>query len=393
MAKAEAAIQATGVRVASVCFDFVNCLVRIGVTEDVDYDARDALVEAVRNAVEVGAYCATPPVYAFSVHLQAPRAPVVAADLHDGVLPFRVRASDLTRLRVVYTQLAQLCSAATQVATFALGGLVPLQFITRLDRRQFASDQDFLVALSALQAKYHLFPGLLWSEYGTNARLFQDWLSSLGAIEHLLVFDTTFSGGAIGRIENVVAEWSAKATGPVPQKISVVGVVDEGRLKGAIVNGGEQVLGTASGDKVTLTISFLRASSLIAEDVNELVGYDALRSAGAIEATWSSAIVHVEGDDGSPFDVVGTRTLPATFADMLDGRHRSAPLDKEFASATAAFGVLMCIRQAARYERDKLGRARSAGLITDAELQSECDLVRRAEDGALKRYKKYFDAL
>jgi hypothetical protein len=53
----------------------------------------------------------------------------------------------------------------------------------------------------------------------------------------------------------------------------------------------------------------------------------------------------------------------------------------------------MCIREAARHERDKLSRARSAGLLTDQELRSECDRVKRAEDGALKRYKQYFDAL
>ncbi len=391
--KAREAISPLGIAVASVCFDFTNCLVRIGVTEDVDDDARDALVASVRKEVGVGAYCADPPVYPFDVHLQRPRTPIVPSELKDGVLPFHIRASDLARLRAVFTDLGKRCSEASTVATFALGGLVPLQFIARLDRANFVSDEDFLVALSALQAKYHLFPGLLWTDDGSNARLFQEWLSSIGAVEHLLVFDTTFSGGAVGRIQNVVTEWATSAMGPVPQKLTIVGVVDEGRLKDAVVTNSERELETAAGCKLTITTEYLRASSLIAEDVNELVGYDALRAAGGIDATWTSAVVYIEGDDGTTLDVIGTRTLPATFADMLDGRHRVAPLDKEFAAATAAFGVLMCIREAARHERDKLSRARSAGLLTDQDLRSEFDRVKRAEEGALKRYKQYFDAL
>ncbi len=60
---------------------------------------------------------------------------------------------------------------------------------------------------------------------------------------------------------------------------------------------------------------------------------------------------------------------------------------------TTAFGVLMCIRQAAAKERDELSRARSAKLLTEQELRDELQRVKRAEDGALKRYKRFFDAL
>lgn len=392
-ARAAKAISALGIEVESVYLDFTNCLVRIGVTEDFDDETRDALVAAVRQAAGIGAYCADPPVYAFDVHLQRPKTPVLPGELEDGVLPFHIRASDLARLRAVFADLAARCSEASIVATFALGGLVPLQFIVRLDRAEFSSDEEFLVALSGLQAKYHLFPGLLWTEDRRNVRLFQDWLTSVGATEHLLVFDTTFSGGAIGRIQNVVAEWAQGATGPVPQKLTIVGVVDGGRLGGAVVSNSAKDVDTGAGGKLTITTEYLRASSLIAEDVNELVGYEALRVVGAMDATWTSAVVYVEDDHGTILDVVGTRTLPATFADILDGRHRTAPLHEDFAAATAAFGVLMCIREAARRERDELSRARSAGLLTEQELRCECDRVSRAESGALRRYKQYFDGL
>lgn len=103
--------------------------------------------------------------------------------------------------------------------------------------------------------------------------------------------------------------------------------------------------------------------------------------------------MRVEGNEGATFDVAGTRTLPATFADMLDGRFRTTPLEKEFAAVTTAFGVLMCIDQAAAKERDELRRARSSGLLTDQEIRDELDRGKRAEDGALKRYKRFFDAL
>lgn len=393
VAKAENAVKAVGARVDSVCFDFTNSLVRVGVPDDVDDAARHALVAAVRRETGVGAYAAGPPVYPFTVHLQRPRLPVFPASLQDGVLEFRLRAGDLSNLRSAYSDVGRRCASAAKVATFALGGLVPLQFVTRLDRSTFASEQDFLEALSALQAKYHLFPGLLWTEDGTNARLFQDWLSSVGAIDHLVLFDTTFSGGAIGRIQNVVSEWAARTTGPVPSRVTILGVVDDGRLKGAVVKDERQDVTTASGTTLSVTTEFLHARSLVAEDVNDLVGYEALRSVGEVAATWTSAIVRVEDDAGVTLDVIGTRTLPASFADLLDGRFRNAPLDKEFAAMTTAFGVLMCIRQAAAKERDELSRARSVGLISEKELRDEMERVKRAESGALKRYKRFFDAL
>lgn len=394
VAKAEAAIRGLGVTVESVCFDFTNCLVRIDVPDGLSDEDGEAVVAATRAATGRGAYVARPPEYPFTAHLQRPRKPVSTPSLVDGVLEFQLRVSDLVNLFGAYTQLAQRCVTASTVATFALGGLVPLQFMTRLDRSKFANEEDFIHQLSELKAKFHLFPGLLWTDDDSNVQLFTRWLSELDAIEHLVLFDTTFSGGAIGRLSNVVFGWAKLATRPAPVRISVIGIVDEGRLGGAALTNVEEFVTTACGQKLQVTVDFIRASSLVAEDVNELVGYDALRPIGEIEATWSSAIVILDDDHGRTVSVLGTRSLPATFADLLvSGHHGTAPLDKNFATTSEAFGVLMCIRQAASKERDELRRAREENLLTDEEFDAGLKRVSGAESGALKRYSRFFDAL
>jgi hypothetical protein len=386
-----AAVQATGHVVLAVDFDFANCLVRVCVPEGTPQTTANALRKAARLASPVGIDVANPPEYPFTLHLRGPVHQVRLPAQRDGVAKLELLAAELTHLRRAYREVSTECGNVDSVVTFAMGGIPGMQFVSRLVRNDYADDTAFAAAIRARQQKFHVFPGLLWTDDGRNVPIFTSWLDSLSPGTRVLVFDTSFSGGAIGRIRNAIEAWAAQQAGPVPS-ILLLGVLDLQRLERQLEDSAENIP-TAGGVTLRLIIRFIRVPSLVTEDVTNLVGYEATRGAGAIEATWTSAVLEVRNADGALVDVRGTRTLPATFAELLDADPPVVPLTKATGVAGAAMGVLVCIRQAATTERDELVRAGAARLLDGDTLRHELKRVRAEEKGALKRYRAFFDAL
>ena len=197
--------------VLAVAFDFVNCLVRVCVPEATPEGTRDAIENAARAVAPVGAYVVGPPEYPFTLHLSGPTHPVRQPRQRDGVAQIELQADDLRHLRSAYETLATECGDADGVATFAMGGVPAMQFVTRLAREDYADDDAVAHAVQAGRRKFHVFPGLLWTDDGRNVPVFTRWLEGLRPDARVLVFDTTFSGGAVGRIKNAIEAWAPGA--------------------------------------------------------------------------------------------------------------------------------------------------------------------------------------
>jgi hypothetical protein len=191
---------------------------------------KDVLRGAARAASPVGVKVEDPPVYPFSLHLTGPVHQVQLPTQRDGVATVELLADELTDLRTAYQEVARECANADRVATFAMGGIPAMQFATRLARNAYPDDDAFLAAVQDRQSRFHVFAGLLWTDDSRNEPIFTGWLDTLGPRARVLVFDTSFSGGAIGRIRNAIAAWAARCADPVPN-IALVGVLDLGRLQ------------------------------------------------------------------------------------------------------------------------------------------------------------------
>jgi hypothetical protein len=342
-----------------------------------------------RAATRAGAYARPPAEYPFTLHLRGPVTPLAPARLAEGVTEVNVRLGDVASCQDVYEEVSRRAAAADFVATFALGGLVPLQFVARIERGS-RSQEAFERDLRALQRKYHLFPGLLW-EGAHGPPAFRAWVDSLPDRSRLLVFDTTFTGNAVNRIRNVLKE-HADSSAVVPTlDVEVLGVLDLSR--GKLPDPEEMILPAKSGKEIRVRSEVLGVTSLVTEDRVELVGYDSLRIRGGVSAQWSSAVVLVEDDTSKVVQVIGTRSLAVTFGDLLDGHIRPVALDEPMVAMSQALAVRMSISEAARQERDELQRALRKGLVNPGEYDEEMRRISAAEKGARKRYEKFFARL
>lgn len=383
----EAALQ--GEVVEAISFDFANGLVAVTVPENTDEGAADAIVAKARSATKAGAYVRRPPEYPFALHLRGPVKPITPARLADRVAEVSVRLRDVLSCQDVYEEVSRRAATHDFVATFALGGLVPLQFVARIERGNRTHDA-FVRDLRDLQRKYHLFAGLLWEgEHGPKA--FRGWLDGLPERSRVLIFDTTFTGNAVNRIWNVVSAHIDEGAVLPELEIEIVGVLDSSRGKAPPAQ--QVTLTTKAGRRVRISSEVLEVTNLVTEDRIELVGYDSLRTIGGISAQWSSAVVIVEDDDGRTVQVIGTRSLATTFGELLDGRIRPVTIDQPMVAMSQALAVGSAISMAARQERHEVQQALRKGLVTSEEYDQEMLRISAAEKGARKRYKRYFDAV
>jgi hypothetical protein len=231
---------------------------------------------------------------------------------------------------------------------------------------------------------------LLW-EGGHGPLAFRTWLDSLPNGSQLLVFDTTFTGNAVNLIRNVLKQYAGVSTVAPQLDVAILGVLDLSR--GKPPDPEEVVFATKSSKEIHVRSEVLGVTNLVTEDRIELVGYDSLRVSGGVSAQWSSAVVLVEDDASKLVQVIGTRSLAATFGELLDGDVRPVALDEPMVARSKALAVGMSISEAARQERGDLQRAMRKGVVTSGEYDEEMRRINSAEKGARRRYQKFLAGL
>ncbi len=194
-----------------------------------------------------------------------------------GVVQRPIACSSILELR---TCLDEVCSIAGQydyICTFALGGIVPMQYICRkLERDGFEIADDTI----------HVFAGLNWNiyKYRPKAR-FLNWLIGLPDKSKVLVVDTGKIGNAAPTVLNLLRKFYRRH---VPHKditVEVI-VIAENCQKGkpCLKDDGDfiwQCYRTHATAYCNYKIK--RISSNDFENVSYLQGYNALRSAGKLQ--------------------------------------------------------------------------------------------------------------
>lgn len=213
---------------------------------------------------------------------------VVGRDiLVSGKMQEVIHEASIKGLRAALDSLLDLTESADFVATFALGGIVPLHYITRkLEKRHVI-----------LPNKFHLFAGLNWRtrKYNVKAR-FLNWLNGLPDRSHVLIFDTGAVGNAAGTIAKAVIDFYRDG-GPQPNLvITVVVIAEESPMKDRPPR---KIKSAKTGKSLDISTGFLRVPSNDFEDANFLQGYDSLRIEGKINAQKTVGAFLVEFEDGN----------------------------------------------------------------------------------------------
>ena len=374
---AQAAAAAVDAHVLRVDFDWQNGVFRVLIPEVGDGDD-DAVEAAVLDATGVDTSFDSP-TFSYSKHLRAVTGLVEHAAVSAGPLPVTLQLGELVGFRRGLETLAQVAANFPRCATFALGGLPLMGFVARLPRvpnldpSTDAGLEAYEAAITASQNKFHVHEGLLWEVTNpTPTERFQRWLATLPDDEPLLIIDTTFSGGGIDRIVNVLLATPAR-----PHTIEIHGLLDRSRTLHAPPTRSER------DSRGVITATLHPVPRLITEDAAAMVGFESMRSIGGLQARWDAATVEVrDGED--VLTVIGTSNLAHTVSELVDRMEAGGSMDGDFIAASTYMAMLMQLDTERRRVLGELERARSNGLIDDREWELDHTSVTKRFEG-LKR--------
>lgn len=226
------------------------------------------------------------------------------------------------QIRSLRQQLNVLVSEAREadhVATFALGGVAPLLYITRC--LLTGDDMYAPVPDRRLRQKFHLFSGLNWrgnNRYDVKKR-FLSWLHSLPENTSLLIFDTGNEGNGTNQAYNLVEKY---LKGKHPHKfraVQVVGIVtlpDHLKQRPA-----DKKIGI---NRVRLCRRYLHVDAVPFEDASQFAGYCSISSVGLIQPLKSHHSLFVIDDTGAE-TVIASADVSGAFQALL---HADTLVDK-----------------------------------------------------------------
>jgi hypothetical protein len=194
------------------------------------------------------------------------------------VVVFSFSLLEVDALRRARTMLTRTTQTARIVATFALGGLPLLHWLTL----PVHMSVDSIEAARKAAPRYHLLPGLNWSGTQAERNYFRDWLKREveGAGGHILVFDTGRDGNGVREALQLAEEVVRAARPQVGTRITVLGVLD-GRFR----RGRRLVVSGRNNVRVTLALKYEFVAHLPTEDCEILAGYQVDR-----RRTWMQPI-------------------------------------------------------------------------------------------------------
>lgn len=318
----------------------------------------------------------------YTMHLKArTQAPQVFQSLQKLTI-FKVTASEIVGLRTVYDDLVGRSNAHDFVATTALGGVPGLLHIVESveDRERPEDINEWGPFYDRLRSRFHLFPGLLWSDTTAEAGQLFAWLRSLPSGCSVLLFDTGTDGNGVRRMSNVVRERLSVDEDFGPARITIIGVVD-GRNERQAKERAK--LRHASG-QTELTVAYHHVPKVLTEDCQQLLGYDSMRQKLMFQSLRSNAVVELVTDDGGHIQTVGAMSG----ASALRGLIRQHPVGQSSESNDAAdvnrFLAGMILHASLKSEWEMLRNAVAYGLIDE-------DTANKEAVGAEKRARKVFE--
>jgi hypothetical protein len=193
----------------------------------------------------------------------------------NGEVSAAIHADAIRQLQNCMVDLIESSESYDFVATFALGGVFPLNFMARAMGK---------AGLTMSPEKFHLFAGLLWEVKGFSpVNAFCDWLGCLPNGSKVLVFDTGNDGNAGGRIRNIIRDHYAdsnygEAKGDLTIDVRVIATKGEKGDKPA------STFTSKAGKTATVDLRFLWIENNPFEDAVHYIGYESLRQAGQMKA-------------------------------------------------------------------------------------------------------------
>lgn len=376
------ALETEGIKPLAIFFDFKNCVIRVVVPEGTEVDEMDRIEALCPAPPKVVVMVEPPKSYPFTNHMNGPMRKMKTYELTDPIRKIEIQIDHLEELNAAYGLLESMTAEFDKVATFALGGLVPLIHISQRQATKTAQSDE---ARRAAKSKFHLFPGLLWGKGSANRREFMKWIGNLDHDSSLLIFDTSFSGGGINRIRRCLQMYSKKGCGPFPKTIRIVGIIDTKRLGAKKLHPHTIELLPVSGHGCRVQVEYLFVPSLLAEDVSELIGYGSLRGLGSMEGLWSAAILYLIDEEQRVQHMQGTRSLSTSFYGLLLNTPQSRLIEADETWMLEQVGVSLAINKTIENEADQLWRALKHDLIDEATFDREHGRLPAIGKGAMIR--------
>ncbi|NLX97808.1 MAG: hypothetical protein GXY83_16720 [Rhodopirellula sp.] len=310
-------------RVRHVELDLVNQNVLVVPVERQNSESRRRIEQAIDatgrrilpTVTDWPVWVPPPPQYTFTTHLYTgPR-------LHrpfgqpEHLFVFDIEMQELLGLREGESTLAEMAREHKYVATFALGGASALARLSMAewDEAMPANPFEAPAVLDQFAKRFHLLPGLGWSNTDAEERQFISWLAGLEVGTSLFMFDTGSKGNGPRAAANAIR--NAAATGqPIgPARIRIVGLVDDRDPAQERV---EEDHDTPVG-RTRLTVEYIHVPRLLSEDCQVLLGHERNRKLGYILPLRNAAIFRVFDDTGHRISVVASSGASDVFRALM----------------------------------------------------------------------------
>lgn len=320
----------------------------------------------------------------YTMHLKArTQVPKVFQSLQKLTM-FNVTASEILGLRTVYDDLVRRSTAHDFVATTALGGVPGLLHIVESveDHERPEDINEWGPFYDQMRHRFHLFPGLLWSDTPAEADQLFAWLRSLPSGCSVLLFDTGTDGNGVRRMSNCVRERMSVDENLGPAQITIIGVVDGRNERQAK----ERVkLRHASGQTV-LTLDYRHVPKVLTEDCQQLLGYDSMRRELMFQSLRSNAVVELVSDDGRHIQTVGAMSGASALRRLIRQHPVGQAADSNDAADVNRFLAGMILHASLKSEWQMLRNAVECGLIDENTANKEAV-------GAEKRARAVFEKM
>jgi hypothetical protein len=181
-----------------------------------------------------------------------------------------LKAENIRGLRKRMHRVLKNGEASNFVATFAVGGIFPLNFIARCLEK---------CGSPMILGKYHLFAGLNWSIDGFDPKqVFLSWLDSLPSESQIVLFDTGNYGNAGGQLFNLIKDHYRNGNPPnsLTVHILIIATKNGKRDKTKRIKSG-------NGNEATVDLKFLWVTDNPFEDAVHFIGYESLRPSGEMK--------------------------------------------------------------------------------------------------------------
>lgn len=291
---------------------------------------------------------------------------------------FKVTASEILGLRTVYDDLIRRSTSHDFIATTALGGVPGLLHIIESIEDHYRPDDinEWSLFYEQLRSRFHLFPGLLWSDTSAEADQMFAWLQSLPPGSSVLLFDTGTDGNGVRRMSNCVRERLTTDHLFGPDQITIIGVVDGNNER----QKKERVSLTHRSGQVKLTVDYHHVPKVLTEDCQHLLGYDSLRREMMYQSLRSNAVIELVSDDGQHIQAVGAMSGASALRRLIRKHPLGKPNTSEDAVDVNRFLAGMILHASLTSEWKMLQNAVEYGLIDAATANKEAlDAEKRAK--------------